>query len=260
MPPEAIEPFTCGLGYHYAVVTCRLPVRRLSCLLRVRRPLCLSFVELEIALTNLRDFLDPSRLIRVSSFAFRSSRSFASHSRLIIRIRIIAILSASSFAFGSPRSFASHHAHYHCGLRASSCIRIIAILCASSFAFGSSQSPSLWEHPSPLRRRQLLLRPPHCRGLVPPLTLSAGRTSCEAFGALPFSVRLPEHRCFYGLTSSSTICPSIAAFMASLPLRPSARASLLLWLHLPPRPSARTAVANFSPLLWLLFPHLGPGP
>ena len=252
MPPEAIEPFTCGLGYHYAVVTCRLPVRRLSCLLRVRRPLCLSFVELEIALTNLRDFLDPSRLIRVSSFAFGSSRSFASHH--------------------------SHSDHRDPSrlIRVSSCIRIIAILRASSFVFGSSQSPSLWEHPSPLRRRQLLLRPPHCRGLVPPLTLSAGRTSCEAFGALPFSVRLPEHRCFYGFTSSSTICPSIAAFMASLPLRPSARASLLLWLHLPlrlyarasvllwlhlpPRPSARTAVADFSPLLWLLFPHLGPGP
>ena len=42
---------------------------------------------------------------------------------------------------------------------------------------------------------------------------------------------LPEHRCFYGFTSSSSVCPSIAAFMASLPLRPSARASLLLWPH-----------------------------
>ena len=42
---------------------------------------------------------------------------------------------------------------------------------------------------------------------------------------------LPEHRCFYGFTFSSTLCPSIAAFMALLPLRPSARASLLLWLY-----------------------------
>ena len=56
--------------------------------------------------------------------------------------------------------------------------------------------------------------------------------SIAAFMAsLPVFDRLPEHRCFYGLTSSSSVCPSITAFMALLPLRPSARASLLLWLH-----------------------------
>ena len=36
--------------------------------------------------------------------------------------------------------------------------------------------------------------------------------------SLPVFDRLPEHRCFYGFTSSSTVCPSIAAFMASLPV------------------------------------------
>ena len=162
MPPEAIEPFTCGLGYHYAVVTCRLPVRRLSCLLRVRRPLCLSFVELEIT-------LDPSRLI--------------------IRIRIIAIPRVSSFAFGSSRSLASHRSHsdHRDPSRLIVRIRIIAILCASSFAFGSSRSPWLWEHPSPAPLSTASPSPSPSSWACPSFnSVSAGRTSREAAGALPF--------------------------------------------------------------------------
>ena len=201
-----------------------LPVRRPSglwrpsCHLPVWRPLCLSFVEFEIALTNLRDFLDHSRLIiRASSFAFGSSRSFASHhahldhrdpSRLILRV--------SSFAFGSSRSLTPHHSHsdHRDPSRLIVRIRIIAIPRASSFAFGSSRSFA------PLHRRGFIRRPSSwaCPSFN---SVSAGRTSREAVGALPFSVRLPEHRCFCGFTfpfdstSSSTVCLSIAAFVAS---------------------------------------------
>ena len=163
-------------------------------------------MELEIALTNLRDFLDPShsdhrdpsRLIRVSSFAFGSSRSFAPHpshsdhrdpSRLILRVRI---LRASSFAFGSSRSFAPHPSRSdHRDLHRCGSIR------------------------RPLRRRQLLLRPPSSWACPSFDSVSAGRTSREAVGTLPFFLSVCLSRDIY--------------------FRPSARASPLLWLHLPLR-------------------------
>ena len=149
-------------------------------------------------------------ILRASSFAFGSSRSLAAHrshsdhrdpsrlivririiaiprgSRLIVRIRIIAIPRASSFAFGSSRSLAPHRSHsdHRDPSRLIVRIRIITIPRDSSFAFGSSQSfaphHSHSDHRNlrgcgsirrPLRRRQLLLRPLHRCGLVPPSTL-----------------------------------------------------------------------------------------